>query len=181
MAAPAPVPMPAARLRKGDVLPAYGPEATVARHPVISVDGAIVNVLISNPASSASEQANTGLSAPTLARMPVGLCVDVIRSRGDQTPFVRSAKVAKSSGARIAVLDLSHPDAEIAAEAGEKFATLCTVHHALKTHAGISTAQAQATHPEQWCDGCAKAAMDIARQRVWGAAPVSDATGGATA
>lgn len=180
MAAPLPVEMPAARLRKGDVLPTYGATATVVRPPVRSVDGAMVNVLLahaSHPDRSRLNGAPDVEDAPTLVRLPVGLPVEVIRDNTAATPFVRATKVAKSSGARIALLDLLHPDSEVPAEPGEKFATLCTVHHTLKTHAGISTAQAQATHPEQWCAGCLAATQDLARQRVWGINPHQDVTG----
>ena len=159
MADPAAMEMPALRLRERDVLPAYGESATVVRPPVISVDGAMINVLI-----AASPDAT-----PRLARLPVGLRVSIIRPQADtETAFVRSSKVARSSGARIAVLDLTHPDAEIPAQIGEAFATLCTTHHSVKTHAGISTAQAQASHPEQWCEPCAEATRQRAHDRVYG-------------
>lgn len=166
MAHPAPVEMPAARLRTHDVLVAYGENATIVRPPVISVDGSMTNVLIN---------VDDGKRA-RLVRLPVGLRVDVVRTPSTQQgSFVRSTKVARSSGARIAVLDLLHPDSEIPAGHGETYATLCTIHHSLKTHPGISTAQAQASHPEQWCDECATAARDMARQRVWGTAPPGQA------
>lgn len=158
MAASALMELPAARLRAGDILVTYGEHATVARPPVVSVDGAMITAIVA-----------TGEGQSRVVRLPVGLRVEVRRPAAeDGTSFVRSTKVAQSSGARIALLDLTHPDSEIPAAAGEGFATLCTAHHAVKTHAGISTAQAQATHPEQWCEACADATRQRAHDRVYG-------------
>lgn len=159
MAATTPIDLPAARLRAGDLVPAYGPQAVVTRPPVVSVDGAMTNVLV---ADSAQDEAPT-----RLVRMPVGLRVSVHRPASDGK-FVRATKTARSSGARIAILDLCHPDAEVAPASAERFATLCTVHHIIKAQPGVSTAEAQASHPEQWCAGCAEAATTLAHSRVYG-------------
>lgn len=159
MAAPTSVEIPAARLRVKDLLPAYGPSAMVSRPPIVSVDGSMINVVIS--------EAEDGTGPYRLVRMPVGLRIEALRPV-DATGFVRSTKTAKSSGARIVVLDLASPDAEIAPGDGERFATLCTVHHTLKPHSGVSTAEAQASHPEQWCTGCADGLRTMAQARVYG-------------
>lgn len=173
MAATTLVELPAARLRARDILLTYGEHATIVRPPVISLDGAMTNVLVASP--SGDEQVQ-------LVRLPVGLRVQVQRPVADpEHGFVRGTKVARSSGARIAVLDLHHPDSEIPAAAGESFATLCTTHHTLKTHAGISTAHAQSSHPEQWCTPCADATKQRAHERVYGTAPSDAGAGEATA
>lgn len=170
MAATTLVELPAARLRPGDILLAYGEHATIVRPPVISLDGAMTNVVVTSPSNDGQVQ---------LVRLPVGLRVQVRRPAADsENGFVRGTKVARSSGARIAVLDLHHPDSEIPAGAGESFATLCTTHHTIKAHAGISTAQAQASHPEQWCTPCADATTQRAHERVYGTTPASGASAG---
>lgn len=167
MVASALVELPAARLRAGDVLVSYGEQATVERPPVVSVDGAMITAVVA-----------TGEGQSRVVRMPVGLRVEARRPVADTgTSFVRATKVAQSSGARIALLDLSHPDSEIPAATGEWFATLCTAHHTIKTHAGISTAQAQATHPEQWCGACTEATRQRAHERVYGTPADGTATG----
>ena len=155
--------LPAYRLRKGHLLPAYGAGAAVLRTPVISVDGSMVTALV---AVTGADGTN---SAARLVRFPVDLCVEVEYPTAAPTgDFVRLVRVAKSSGAKIVVLDLLHPDSEVAVHGKEQFATLCTVHHTFKAHPGISTAEAQASHPEQWCQSCTVAAASVAHERVYG-------------
>lgn len=161
MASPITVPLPAYRLRLADRLPVLG-EVEVTRPPVISLDGAMITFVATGIWNGATTTQHR------MMRVPVDQGFEVIRDGAAQA-FVRRARVAQSSGARILVLDLAHPDSDIVASAGEKYATVCTVHHTLNFHAGISTAEAQSTHPEEWCPPCAATATGLALDRVHGA------------
>lgn len=167
MTSPSEATLTAARLRTGDVLPAHGPHAQVVRPPVISTDGSMVTVLLAD-AETPGQAAET--ATPRLLRIPVDQPVTVHRPRsaeGDR--FVRSARVARSSGARILVLNLTHPDSDVTPLEGNRYATLCVSHHALRFHQRASTAEALASHPEEWCPGCRDTTATRAQDRVYGA------------
>jgi hypothetical protein len=112
---------------------------------------------------------------PRLLRVPVDQQVTVIRAQpAHEAKFVRASRVAKSSGARIAVLDLTHPESEIEPRDKAHYATLCVPHHAIRFHVSVSTANAQVSHPEVWCTDCAQSVRDRDHYRVYG--PPSQAT-----
>lgn len=162
MSSPSEVTLPAWRLRARDVLPTYGPDQAVIRTPVISPDGSMVSALL----------AATPKASPRLVRVPVDQPVTVIRAPSEpDAKFVRATRVAKSSGARIAVLDLSHPESEIEPLNDAHYATLCISHHSLRFHTSATTADAQGSHPEGWCDGCAESSTTRDRHRVYGEPP----------
>lgn len=150
--------LPAARLRKNDVLVGHRDGATIARPPVISTDGSMVTVIVST----------TPHTATHLLRIPVDQPVRIQRPRNDAQAFIRKKRTAKSSGSQILILDLAHPDSDIEAHDGERFATLCVPHQVLQFHTHVSTADAISSHPEEWCAACAQSVQDRARQRIYG-------------
>lgn len=147
----------ASRLRAGDRLVAHQ-SATVTHPPVVSPDGSMVTVLL---------KAQEGQPLRVL-RIPVEQPVVVDRPGPGPRKAVRKSKVARSSGAQIVVLDLMHPDSEIAPIDGNRYATLCTTHHAIGFHQSVSTAEAISSHPEEWCPECAAATRQRAQGRLGG-------------
>lgn len=155
--------LPAARLRKGDLLPTYGECATVARPPVISPDGSMVTLLVAT--SAATDPSHTA----RLVRVPTDRDMEVARpAPAPDAKFVRRSRQAKSSGAQVLVLDLAHPESEIEPVGDHRYATLCVSHSSIRFHRGVSTAEAVSHHPEEWCTSCTEVTVTRARQRVYG-------------
>lgn len=157
MSSPAEFTIAAARMRMGDALPAYGKNVQVTRPPIISNDGAMITAIVAKPDDYSSR----------VVRVPVNQHVTVLRPGvAPNAKFVRQAKTVKSSGAKILVLDLLHPDSEIAPVGDQRYATLCTAHHSIRFHMGSSTAEAIASHPEEWCPPCLSVTKTRAYDRV---------------
>lgn len=157
MSSPAEFTIAAARMRMGDALPAYGENVQVTRPPIVSNDGAMVTAVIAKPGDFSSR----------VVRVPVDQTIKVIRPGvAPNAKFVRQAKTVKSSGAKVLVLDLAHPDSEIAPVGDQRYATLCTAHHSIRFHMGSSTAEAIASHPEEWCPPCLNATRARAHSRI---------------
>lgn len=158
MTSPNEATIPASRLRKGYLLPAYGPQATISRPPIISPDGSMVSLVVTSPDEA----------TPRLVRVPIDQPIEVVRHQIPANKFVRLSRTAKSSGARILVLDLAHPDSEVEPVGDQQFATLCTPHHSLRFYSSVSTAEAMCSHPEEWCTPCLRASREQAQHRVYG-------------
>lgn len=151
--------LPALRLRKNDVLPLHGDQATVALPPVVSLDGSMVTVVVSSDAMTTTQLVRIPIDQPVLVRRP---------QANDHSTFVRKTRTVRSSGAKILVLDLTHPDSEIEPLGEHRYATLCVPHHSLQFHTAVSTADAISSHPEEWCQPCARVTRERAQQRVYG-------------
>lgn len=149
----------ASRLRLDDVLVTREP-ITVARPPVISEDGATVALVTRHEDGTHH-----------LAVLPVDQPVRVARPYATRTP-IRSSRVARSSGASIEVLDLAAPGSNVPAVGKEQWATLCTHHQVLAFYTSVSTAEARASHPEEWCSNCSQAT----RERAYGRLRATPAT-----
>lgn len=163
MTGPQTLTIAAIRLREGDRVPSVAADATVDRPPRCSPDGSMVTVVLAVP------------SAPDryrFMRWPAHQHLTIERfARPSNTAFIRATKTAQSSGSRILILDLDHPDSEIAITDTSRFAVLCTSHHTIAFHAGVSDASAQASHPEEWCQACREATADRARSKVAATSP----------
>ncbi len=75
--------------------------------------------------------------------------------------YVRQERTARSTGSRIAVLDMSAPGSEYDVELYRdgnvlnRWATVCDTHGFICTHPTLALAEAHAAAPEGWCDDCA--------------------------
>lgn len=70
--------------------------------------------------------------------------------------YIVDAKVARTTGSVVAVMNLGAPDAKIEkGPDGEAWAAQCAEHGWVVWTPNRREAHAEATRPEEWCDECA--------------------------
>lgn len=149
--------VPAFRLRPGDRLTGHA-GAEVTHAPAFATDRSTVTIIMVD-------------KQQRIRAVPVhpDAILDARRKvSGLNVGPIESTRVAKSSGTRVQVLDLTDQESTIISPNRESYATRCVAHSTLAFYTGISTARARASHPEVWCHDCHHAVASRANERVYG-------------
>lgn len=69
--------------------------------------------------------------------------------------LVREARVARSTGVTVELIDGEHPDCDLFdPDEGGRWATICREHASIVQHETWKLARQFLGHPEEWCDDC---------------------------